>query len=137
MSCAQQSRPPHEIQIWSDARGWAVDLVHPFGDGATLLHAGLASRAEAEGVARVYARALGHVLAADIPRHDPVSDPQSVPLDPVLEAAIDEVGRDRVLSLMRELGWGPDDAPPKWVWERVVELLKLEPSDVRLADDPG
>jgi hypothetical protein len=39
--------------------------------------------------------------------------------DAALEAAIDRVGRDRVLATARAMGW-TYDAPPKWVWWAII-----------------
>lgn len=43
-----------------------------------------------------------------------------------LEAAIDDAGRDCVFAIMREAGWGPQDAPPEWVWrDAIATALRL------------
>lgn len=47
-------------------------------------------------------------------------------IDFSLEAAIDEVGRDRVFALVRASGWSPGDAVPKFVWHEAVVALRQE-----------
>jgi hypothetical protein len=41
-----------------------------------------------------------------------------------LEAAINEVGRDRVFAMARALGWG-DTTPPEFVWWSIVDKLRV------------
>lgn len=41
-----------------------------------------------------------------------------------LERAIDEVGRERVFSRAREMGWGHYAAPPAFVWWGIVAELR-------------
>ena len=43
--------------------------------------------------------------------------------DSDLEKAIDEVGREKVFSVARQLGWGAE-TPPSWVWWNIVQGLK-------------
>jgi len=45
-------------------------------------------------------------------------------IDKDLEAAIDSVGRDRVFSAARALGWTSDSLPPKYVWWEIVHRLR-------------
>lgn len=42
-------------------------------------------------------------------------------MDEDLEKRIDEVGRDRVFSRARALGWVAGSSPPIWVWRQIVE----------------
>lgn len=44
--------------------------------------------------------------------------------DVELEKAIEEVGHMRVFAMARANGWGPYDAPPKWVWWQIVATLR-------------
>lgn len=45
--------------------------------------------------------------------------------DDEIEAAIDRVGRDRVFSEARRLGW-VREAPPKWVWWAILSSLEQQ-----------
>ena len=45
-------------------------------------------------------------------------------MDPELESAIDEVGRDEVFIRARALGWGPGSMPPKHVWWGIVAQIR-------------
>ncbi len=46
--------------------------------------------------------------------------------DPELEAAIDEVGRDKVFARMELFCWPRGSAPPKSFWWQVVAQLRQE-----------
>ena len=50
-------------------------------------------------------------------------------IDDELEAAIDEVGRERVFTRAANMGWSTGMLPPKWVWWQIVCDLKA--SDAR------
>lgn len=45
-------------------------------------------------------------------------------MDEALEKAIDEAGRDRVLTRAESYGWRAGDAPPKYVWWGIVQELR-------------
>ena len=45
--------------------------------------------------------------------------------DELLEEAIEEVGRDRVLERAASLGWTAYCPPEKWVWWEIVRSLQL------------
>lgn len=44
-------------------------------------------------------------------------------MDHELEAAIEDVGREKVFQRARENGWG-NDTPPVWVWWLIVNELR-------------
>lgn len=45
-------------------------------------------------------------------------------VDKHLEAAIDALGREKVLGAMRSYGWKDGDAPPKWAWWCLVNDMR-------------
>lgn len=45
-------------------------------------------------------------------------------MDKELEAAIDEVGRDKVFAHARALGWGSTKTPPKHVWWGIIHQIR-------------
>lgn len=47
--------------------------------------------------------------------------------DSDLEAAIDEVGREKVFAFARQNGWNAGGAP-KWVWWKIVQQLRDRPT---------
>lgn len=45
--------------------------------------------------------------------------------DANVEKIIDEAGRDAVFARARELGWGVEETPPRWVWVQIsYELIQ-------------
>lgn len=45
--------------------------------------------------------------------------------DENVEKIIDEAGRNRVFERAHELGWLPEETPPKWVWVQIAyELIQ-------------
>lgn len=47
-------------------------------------------------------------------------------MDPDLERAIDNAGRDEVFALMLASGWPAGSAPPKWVWYEACEIVQYK-----------
>ncbi len=53
-------------------------------------------------------------------------------MDDQLEAAIDDVGRDKVFALVHAVGWRYGHSIPKYVWWSAVVQLRKD----RLSFDP-